>query len=135
MHFTGNIFTKKCLSRMEVGIFLTYTMQLQDSTQDGQSRGQHDCVHGFPQLVKSFITFVILSQISCGKVQKKPHSFCTGLCQNSSSICCSFPDYLDQPKKKRKILRDWVHTSIGLSNLENCSEPRRNFYTVLCRKI
>ena len=37
-------------------------------SQDGQSRGQHDWVHGFPVPVKSFITFVILSQISCGKV-------------------------------------------------------------------
>ena len=41
----------------------------------GQSHGQHDWVHGFPELVKSFITFVILSQISCGKVQKTPHIF------------------------------------------------------------
>ena len=42
--------------------------------QDGQSRGQHDWVHGFPQPLKSFITFVILSQISCDKVQP-PHIF------------------------------------------------------------
>ena len=41
--------------------------------QGGRSRGQHDLVHGFPEPVKSFITFVILSQILCGKVQKKPH--------------------------------------------------------------
>ena len=33
--------------------------------QDGQSRGQRDWVHIFPEPVKSFITFVILSQISC----------------------------------------------------------------------
>ena len=39
--------------------------------QGGQSRGQNDWVHGFPEPVKSFITFVTLSQISCGKVQKK----------------------------------------------------------------
>ena len=38
--------------------------------QGGQSRGQHDWVHGFPETVKSFITFVILCQISCGKVKK-----------------------------------------------------------------
>ena len=36
--------------------------------QGGQSRGQHDRVQGFPQPVKSSITFIILSQISCGKV-------------------------------------------------------------------
>ena len=39
--------------------------------QGGQSRGQHDWVHGFPKPVKSFITFVLLSQTSCGNVQKK----------------------------------------------------------------
>ena len=39
--------------------------------QGGQSRGQHKWVHGFPEPVKSFITFGVLSQISCGKVQKK----------------------------------------------------------------
>ena len=43
--------------------------------QGGQSRGQHDWVHGFPEQVKSFITFVILSQISCGKVQTPPSYF------------------------------------------------------------
>ena len=34
-------------------------------------------VHGFPEQVKSFITlkFVILSQISCGKMQKPLHIF------------------------------------------------------------
>ena len=31
---------------------------------------EHGWVHGFPESVKSFITFVILSQILCGKVQK-----------------------------------------------------------------
>ena len=36
--------------------------------QGGQSCGQHEWVHGFPEPVKSFITFMILSQISCGKV-------------------------------------------------------------------
>ena len=41
-----------------------------DGTQGGQSRGQHDWVHGFPEPVKSFITFVILNQISCGKFKK-----------------------------------------------------------------
>ena len=46
-----------------------------DVFQGGQSRGQHDWVHGFPQPVKLFITFVILSQILCGKVQKKPYIF------------------------------------------------------------
>ena len=45
------------------------------SIQVGQSRGQRDWVHGFPEQVKSFITFVILSQISCGKVQNPPHIF------------------------------------------------------------
>ena len=27
-----------------------------------------------------------------------------------------------------------VFSSVGRGNLENCSEPRRSFYTVLCRK-
>ena len=46
--------------------------------QGGQSGGQHDWVHGFPEPVKLFITFVILSQILCGKVQKKQLIFfCT----------------------------------------------------------
>ena len=45
----------------------------------------------------------------------------------SSGFCCSFQDYLEQLKKKRKILRDWVHTLVIRGNL-------KNFYTVLCRK-
>ena len=32
--------------------------------QGGKSHGQHDWVHGFPYPVKSFLTFIILSQIS-----------------------------------------------------------------------
>ena len=102
--------------------------------QGGQSRSQHDWVHGFPEPVKSFITFLILSQISRGKVQKPLIFFCTKLCHSFSSVCCSFPDNLDQLKNKLKILSDWVHTSVGRSYLKNCSEPRRNFYTVLCKK-
>ena len=43
--------------------------------QGGQSRGQRDWVHRFPEPVKWFITFVILSQISCGKVQKTSSYF------------------------------------------------------------
>ena len=43
--------------------------------QGGQSRGQYDGVHGFPEPVKSFITFEIPSQISCGKVHKLAHIF------------------------------------------------------------
>ena len=43
--------------------------------QGGQSPGQHDWVHRFPELVISFITFEILSQILCSKVQKKTHIF------------------------------------------------------------
>ena len=46
-----------------------------------------------------------------------------------------FPRLPRPTEEKRKVLRDWVHTSVGRSNLEDCSEPRRNFYTVLCRKI
>ena len=94
--------------------------------QGSQSRGQHDGVHGFPEPVKSFITFVILSQISCGNVQKPSHFFCTRLCQSFSWVCCSFQDYLEQLKKKRKILLDWVNTSVCRGNLENCGEPRGN---------
>ena len=105
-------------------------------TQGSQSHGQHDGVHGFPEPVKLFINFIILSQISCGKVQKNPsYFFCTRLCQSFSWVCCSFQDYLKQLLKKRKILHDWVHTSVVWGNLENCSVHRRNFYTGMCRKI
>ena len=41
----------------------------------GQPHGQHDWVHGFPEPVKSFITFIILSQILCDKMQKKNSNF------------------------------------------------------------
>ena len=85
--------------------------------------------------VKSFITFVILSQISCGKVQNPPYIFLHKTMSKFLLVCCSFQDYLVQMKKKPKILRDWVHTSVVQGNMENCSEPRRNFYTVLCRKL
>ena len=46
----------------------------------GQSRGQPDWVHGFPELVKSFKTFIILSQILSFKVQKKPSYFSAQHC-------------------------------------------------------
>ena len=36
--------------------------------QGGQSHGQHDWVHRFPEPVKPFIAFVILSQISWDEV-------------------------------------------------------------------
>ena len=111
-------------------LILLFPQKLQ-YIQGDQSRGQHDWDHGFPKPVKSF-----LSQISCGKVQKNTLIFFwTRLCQSFFSVCFSFPDYLDQLKKKRKILRDWVHTSVGRSNLENCSELRRKFYTFFCRRI
>ena len=103
--------------------------------QGGHPRGQHDGVHGFPEPVKLFITFEILSQISCGKVRKTLIFFCTRLYQSFSWVCCSFKDYLEQLKKKQKILLNLVHTSVGRGDLENCSEHRRNFHTVLCRKI
>ena len=51
------------------GSFLKVKVKKGFFFQGGQSRGQHDWVYGFPEPVKSFITFVILSQISCGKVQ------------------------------------------------------------------
>ena len=44
-------------------------------------------------------------------------------------------DYLRQLKTIRKIIRAWVHISVGRSNQGNCSEPRRNVYTDFCRKI
>ena len=69
-------------------------------TQGGQSRGQHDWVHGFPEPVKSFITIVILSQISCGKVHKPPRIFLHKNVSKLTWVCCSFPDYLEQLKKK-----------------------------------
>ena len=73
--------------------------------QGGQSHGQHDEVHKFPEPVKLFRSFVILlSRISCGKEQKKALIFfCTRLCQSFSWVCCSFPDYLEQLKKKKKF--------------------------------
>ena len=131
------MFTTALPAKNDIDIILCLQLLSKTSTcthhlQGGQSRGQHDWVHGFPEPVKSFITFVILSQISCGKLQKQ---ICTRLSQSFSSVCCSFTDYIDQLKKKRKILREWVHTSVGRSTQENCSEPRRHFYTNLCRKI
>ena len=52
-----------------------FTKFIDKGAQGGQSHGQHDWVHGFPEPVRSFITFVVLSQISCDKVQKNPHIF------------------------------------------------------------
>ena len=102
----------------------------------GQSRDQHAWVHRFLEPVKSFITFVILSHISGGKVQNPLHIFLHKTVSKFLHGLLLFPR-LPRPteEKKRKILCDWVHTSVGRSNLENCSEPRRNFYIVLCRKI
>ena len=51
----------------------------------------------------------------------------TRLCQSISWVCCSFQDYLNQLKKKQKILRDWVHTSVARGYLENCSKPGETF--------
>ena len=96
--------------------------------QGGQSCGQHDWVHGFLEPVKSIITFVILSQISCGKVQNPSQFFCTRLCQSFFWVCRSFPDNLEQLKKEWNILRDRVYTSVVRGYLENCSKP-----TVLCK--
>ena len=47
----------------------------ENSVGTNKFKGQHDWIHRFPEPVKSFITFVILSQISCGKVQKNPSYF------------------------------------------------------------
>ena len=60
--------------------------------QGGKSRGQHGRGHGFPEPVKLFVTFVILSQISCGKVQNTLIFVCSRLCQSFSLVCCSFQD-------------------------------------------
>ena len=68
--------------------------------QGGQSHGQHDWDQGYTEPAKSFITFIILDQISCRKVQKPPHIFCTRLSQKFSWVCCSFQDYLKQLRKK-----------------------------------
>ena len=43
--------------------------------ESNQFKVANHMVHGFPEPVKSFITFVILSKISCGKVQKKTRIF------------------------------------------------------------
>ena len=81
--------------------------------------------------VKSLITFVIFCQISCGKVQKNPHIFLhKRLCQRFSWVAIFSQITSNKWRKKRKDLHHWVHTSIVWGNLENCSEPRRNFYTV-----
>ena len=114
----------------------SYPVGLESEFQGGQSRGQHDWVHGFPEPVKSFITFVIQSQISHGKVQKPPSYFSAQDCAKvSPGFVVVFKITSNNWRKKRKILRDWVHTSVVQGNNENCSGPRRNFYTVLCRKI
>ena len=54
----------------------------------------------------------ILSQISCGKMQKHPQIFYPSQCRSFSWVRCSFPDYLDQLIKIWKILRDMVHTKV-----------------------
>ena len=82
------------------------------------------------------ITFVILSHILCGKVQKTRISFSAQDCVKVSPEFVVVSQIISNNwRKKRKILRDMVHTSVGRGNLINCREPRKkNFYTVLCRK-
>ena len=65
--------------------------------QGGQSRdlplwvhGLYEQVIGHHRLGRSFITFVILSQISCGKVQKTHIFFCIILCENSPGFAAFF---------------------------------------------
>ena len=104
--------------------------------QGGQSRGQHDLVHVFPEPVKSFITYVILSQISCGKVQPPPLIFfCTRLCQSFSSISCSFPDYLDQLKKNRKFSAIGYTLKLVEVFMKTAANPEGTFTHFWCRKI
>ena len=74
----------------------------------GQSRGQHDGVHGFSEPVKSFITFVILSRISCGKVKKIP--------------------YLFLHKTVSKFFRDFVHTSVVRGNLQKLQRIQEKLF-------
>ena len=75
-------------------------------------------------------------------MQKTHIFFCTRLCQSFSWVCCSFPDYLEQLKKKRNNLRDWVHTSvvwmifsyiliIATSSAGNINSKIRSFTTIL----
>ena len=74
-----------------------------------QPRGQHDGVHGFPEPVKSFITFVILSRISCSKVKKKiPHLFLH--------------------KTVSKFLHDLVHTSVVRGNLQKLQRIQEKLF-------
>ena len=54
-------------------------------SQGGQSCGQLDLVHRFPEPVKLFITFVILSRILRSRVQKKPSYFSAQDCVKVSS--------------------------------------------------
>ena len=65
--------------------------------------------------------------------------FCTRLCKSYSWGSCSFPDCLEQLKKKPENSL-WLgthqrHKKVVWGNLENCSKPRRNFNTALCRNI
>ena len=82
-------------------IYYHMSLKLHGKSQGGQSHYQHDGVHGFIKPLKSFITFDILSQISCGKMKKKIIFFCTRLYQSFSWVCCSFQDCLEQLKKKK----------------------------------
>ena len=54
-------------------IYYHMSLKLHGKSQGGQSHYQHDGVHGFIKPLKSFITFDILSQISCGKMKKKSY--------------------------------------------------------------
>ena len=96
--------------------------------QGGQSRGQHDGIHEFPEPLKSLITFVILSQMSYGKVQKALIFFCTRLCESFSWVCCSFQDYPKQLKKKTEnSTRLGSHFSCLEVIWKTASKPKETF--------
>ena len=70
--------------------------------QGGQSRGQHDWVHGFPETVKSVITFVTLSKISCGKVQKNPSYISAQDCVKVSPLFAVVSQITSTNRRKKK---------------------------------
>ena len=72
-----------------------------DRSSLGHSRGQHDWVQGLPDPVKWFLTFVILSQILCGKVHKEPNIFLHNAVSKFLLSLLYFPRLLRTSEEKK----------------------------------
>ena len=88
-------------------------------------------VHRFPEPVKLFITFVMLSQILCGKVQIPLIFFIVFPGFAVFSLITSN----NWKNNNRKFSGIGYTLQLFRVIWKICSKPRRNFYTFLCRKI